>query len=89
MAACSHFSFLYFISADKAYSAKLDRVSRKHFHDLVDVVLSMDVQVDRFGKIQTEDTHDRFGIDHISSGHEIEIVAEFCDIVYERFYLIN
>ena len=26
---------------------------------------SVDVQVDRFGKIKAEDTHDRFCIDHI------------------------
>ena len=42
--------------------------------------LCVDVQVDRFGKIQTEDTHDRFGIDHISSGNQIKIAVEFADL---------
>ena len=29
----------------------------------------VDVEVDRLGKIQAEDTHDGFCIDHISSGY--------------------
>ena len=31
--------------------------------------ICMDVEVDRLGKIQAEDTHDGFCIDHISSGY--------------------
>ena len=33
----------------------------------------MDVQVDGFGKIKAEDTHDGFCIDDISAGDQIEI----------------
>ena len=36
----------------------------------------MDVQIDRFRKIKTEDTHDRFCINHISSGYQVKI-AEY------------
>ena len=31
--------------------------------------ICMDVEVDRLGKIQAEDTHDGFCINHISSGY--------------------
>ena len=49
----------------------------------------MDVQVDRLGKIQTEDTHDGLCINYVSAGYKIEIIIELSNIVYERFYLIN
>ena len=68
---------------------QLDGVSRKHFHDFVDIIFCMDVQVDRLGKVESENTHDRFCINDISSGYEIKIITEFCDIIYERLYFIN
>ncbi len=49
----------------------------------------MDVQVDRLGKIQAEDTHDRFSINYVSAGYQVEIVIELSNVVYERFYLID
>ena len=49
----------------------------------------MDVQVDRLGKIQAEDTHDGLCINYVSAGYQIEIIIELSNIVYERLYLIN
>ena len=50
---------------------------------------SVDVQVDRFGKIKAEDTHDRFCIDHISSGYKVEITVKFADFINKSFNFIN
>ena len=50
---------------------------------------TMDVQVDRLGKIQTEDTHDGDCINYVSAGYKIEIIIELSHIVYEIFFLIN
>ena len=47
----------------------------------------MDIQVDRLGKVQTENTHNRFCVDYVSSGYQIEIKIEFGNVVDERFYL--
>jgi hypothetical protein len=47
----------------------------------------MDVQVDRLGKIQAEDTHDGLCINYVSAGYKIEIIIELSNIVYERFTL--
>ena len=47
----------------------------------------MNIQIDRFGKIQTEDTHDGFCIDDISSGNQIKIEIIFGNIVYKCFTL--
>ena len=49
----------------------------------------MNIQIDRFGQVQTENTHDRFCVDDISSGYKIEIVVKFCDLIYERFHFID
>ena len=49
----------------------------------------MDVQIDRLGQIQAEDTHNRFCVDDISAGNQIKINIELSSIVYERFNLIN
>ena len=46
----------------------------------------MDVQVDRFGKVEAEDSHDGFCVDYVSSGYQIEIKIEFGNVVDERFY---
>ena len=51
--------------------------------------ICMDVEVDRLGKIQAEDTHDGFCIDNISAGYEIKIAVEFADLVYECLHLID
>ena len=49
----------------------------------------MDVQVDRFGKVEAEDSHDGFCVDHVSSGYQIEIKIEFGNVVDERFYFVD
>ena len=51
--------------------------------------ICMDVEVDRLGKIQAEDTHDGFCIDHISSGYQIKIAVEFTDFVHKCLHFIN
>ena len=45
--------------------------------------ICMDVEVDRLGKIQAEDTHDGFCIDDISAGDQIEIIVKFGNVIYE------
>ena len=49
----------------------------------------MDVQVDRFGKVEAEDSHDGFCVDYVSSGYQIEIKIEFGNVVDERFYFVD
>ena len=49
----------------------------------------MDVQVDRLGQVKAEDTHNGFCVDNVSSGNKIEVIVELCNIIYERFYLID
>ena len=39
----------------------------------------MNGEINRFGKIQTEDSHDGFCINDISAGNQIEIVLELRD----------
>mgnify|MGYP003193420209 CR=1 FL=1 len=36
----------------------------------------MDVQVDRFGKVEAEDSHDGFCVDYVSSGYQIKIIIK-------------
>ena len=45
----------------------LDNVWIKSSENAVKITVSMNVEVDRLGKIQAEDAHDY--IDHISSGY--------------------
>lgn len=49
----------------------------------------MDVQVDRFGKVEAEDSHNGFCVDYVSSGYQIEIKIEFGNVVDERFYFVD
>ena len=49
----------------------------------------MDVQIDSLGKIQTEDSHNRLCINHISSGYQIKISIEVCYIVYKCLNLVD
>ncbi len=65
-------------------------ISLQRFKDRVDHCgVGVDVKVDRLGEIQAEDTHDGFGVNHISAGYQIEVIIEFGDIIYKRFYLVN
>ena len=47
----------------------------------------MDIQVDRLGKVQTENTHNRFCVDYVSSGYQIKIIIKFCNFVTNDFTL--
>ena len=46
---------------------RLYLVVLQNFQNFLGTVLSMDIQIDGLGKIKTEDTHDRLGVDYISS----------------------
>ena len=67
----------------------VDDVWRKCRKNAVYVIFCMDVQIDRLGQIQAEDTHNRFCVDDISAGNQIKINIELSLIIYERFNLIN
>lgn len=67
----------------------LNQIRFQNRHDLFDVVLCVDVQINRLGKIQREDAHDRFGIDDVSSGYQIEIIIELGNVVYKGLHLVN
>ena len=76
---------------------KLIKVCNKLLYDvwseslknLIDVVIIMDVQIDSLGKIQTEDSHNRLCVNHISSGYQIKISIEVCYIVYKCLNLVD
>ena len=46
-------------------------------------------QFDRAVQVETEDSHDGFCIDYISSGYQIKIIVKFRDFVNKRFHFIN
>ena len=51
--------------------------------------ICLDVEVDRLGKIQAEDTHDGLCVDDVSSGYKIEIIVELGDVIYKRLYFVD
>ena len=66
-----------------------DDVSIKCSKNIINIAVSVDVQVDRFGKVEAEDSHDGFCVDYVSSGYQIEIKIEFGNVVDERFYFVD
>ena len=44
----------------------------------------MDVQVDRFGKVEAEDSHDGFCVDNVSSGNKIEVIVDEIEFMTSR-----
>ena len=66
-----------------------DDVSIKCSKNVINIAVSVDVQVDRFGKVEAEDSHDGFCVDYVSSGYQIEIKIEFGNVVDERFYFVD
>ena len=48
----------------------------------------MDVQLDGFGQIQAEDSHDGLCVDDISSGYKVKVAVELCNVVYKGFTLL-
>ena len=66
-----------------------DDVSIKCSKNVINIAVSVDVQVDRFGKVEAEDSHDGFCVDYVSSGYQIKIKIEFGNVVDERFYFVD
>ena len=56
----------------------VDDVWRKCRKNAVYVIFCMDVQIDRLGQIQAEDTHNRFCVDDIS---DLTLSMEFNEIL--------
>ena len=51
--------------------------------------ICMDVEVDRLGKIQAEDTHDGFCVDDVTAGYQVKIIVKLRDVGYEGFHFID
>ena len=66
-----------------------DDIRVENLQDLIKVFSSVNVQIDRTGKIQREDTHDRLCVDNITSGDEIKIIIKFSEVIHKRFDLVD
>jgi hypothetical protein len=66
-----------------------DQIWLQDFKNLVNILLRMDAEVDRLGKIQTEDTHNGLGVDHISAGYQIKVIIELGNIIDKGLYLVD
>ena len=66
-----------------------DDVGLQDLKDLIQSGISMDVQVDGFGKIKAEDTHDGFCVDDVSAGNKVEIGIKLGKVIYKRFHFID
>ena len=60
----------------------LDNIRSEYLQDIFHILFCMNVQIDRLGKIQAEDTHDGLCVDDVSSGYKIEIIVELGDVIY-------
>ena len=67
----------------------LDNVGGEGIKDLIDARLSVNVQIDRLGKVKAEDTHNGLGVNDISAGYQVEVNLIFGQVIYEGFYFIN
>lgn len=56
---------------------------------MIHILIGMNVQIDGFGQIQREDTHDGLSVDNVTAGNQIEIGIELSQIIDEGFYFIN
>ena len=70
-------------------SGLVDDVRLQCGEDSVHFFLGVDIQIDGFGQVETEDSHDGFGVDDIASGDQIEVGIESCNIVYKGFYFFD
>ena len=61
----------------------------ENFENRIDLFIVVDVQRDRFGEVQTEDSHDGLRIDDVTAGHQVKVGTEFGDVVDEVFNLID
>ena len=50
-----------------------DNKGRKILKNRVKLIFVVNAEFNRLGQIQTEDSHDGFGIDHIPAGYKVEI----------------
>ena len=67
----------------------VDDVWRKCRKNAVYVIFCMDVQIDRLGQIQAEDTHNGLCVDDVASGYQIEIYIKLCNIIYKGFHFLD
>ena len=70
-------------------SERLYHVGLQNIENFVSAILCMDIQINRLGKVQAEDTHDRLCINNVSAGYQVEVIIKFGDIVYKGLNLIN
>ena len=49
----------------------------------------VNAQVDRLGKVKTEDAHDGLCINHIAAGDQIEILGVAVHIIDKLFYFVD
>ena len=78
------------LQAALLYDVLVDGVFSDDVHDAVQCgSISMNVEIDRLGEIQAEDSHNRFCIDYISAGYQIKVTVEFADFVYKCFHFID
>lgn len=80
----------YLNAAGTAAVRSVDHICLDNFENrLQKASFRMDIQVDGLGQIQAEDTHDRLGVDHISSGYEIKVTVKFADLIYKCLHFID
>lgn len=66
-----------------------DYVGLQGFQHGVYIFFSVNIQLDRFGKIQAEYAHDGLRIDNVPAGYKIKVIVKLCDIVHKRLYLVD
>ena len=71
------------------FPESLDQIGLQRRHDFVEALFRMDVQVNRLGQIQTEDSHDGLGIDDISAGYQVKVIIKLGNVIDEGLHLVN
>ena len=67
----------------------LNDIGSQGLQNLIDTSLSVDVQIDGFGQIQAENTHNGLCVDYVSAGYQIKVNVKLGQVVNERLYFIN
>ena len=49
----------------------------------------MNVQVDRLGKVEAEDSHNGLCVNYITAGYQIEIIGEAVNIIDKLLYFVD
>ena len=77
----------------RQFQRTLSRLNDIGFYNLHYAVqaasISVNIEINRFGKIQAEDTHDRLCVNDISSGYQIKVAVKFADFIYKCFHFID